>query len=172
MSNTPNDHVPPQEILSFTLGSEEYGINILNVREIRGYTAVTPLADAPAFIKGVINLRGEIVPILDLRIRFGVSQPVYNEFTVVMILQWQQRSVGLVVDSVSDVITISPGQIKPPPKLSAAFDTRYLQGLLAIENRLIVLLDIEGLLSSKDMALIDETDVDREAIEPSNQEQK
>ncbi|MGZ9043697.1 MAG: chemotaxis protein CheW, partial [Telluria sp.] len=110
------------EFLAFTLGSEEYGIDILKVQEIRGYEAVTRIANAPEFIKGVINLRGVIVPILDLRVKFRLSQADYDEFTVVIILNVAGRVVGMVVDSVSDVITLSPEQIRPAPKFGAVLD--------------------------------------------------
>ena len=143
------------EFLTFVLGSEEYGIDILKVQEIRGYDAVTRIANAPAFIKGVINLRGTIVPIVDLRIKFNVGEAVYNEFTVVIILNVAQRTVGVVVDGVSDVMALSADQIRPAPEFGAAVDTRYLTGLGALDERMLILLDIEGLMSSGELALMD-----------------
>lgn len=145
-----------QEILTFTLGAEEYGIDILKVQEIRGYETTTHIANAPAFIKGVINLRGTIVPIVDLRIRFAVGEATYDQFTVVIVLNVNHRVVGIVVDGVSDVLTLVPEQIKPAPQFTSAIDTGYISGLGTVDKRMIILLDIEGLLVSADMALFDE----------------
>lgn len=155
-SNNANSLNAITEVLTFTLGREEYGINILKVQEIRGYEAVTPIANAPAFIKGVINLRGDIVPIVDLRLRFNQSDPRYDEFTVVIILNVAERTLGVVVDSVSDVLSLKPQEIKPAPHFSVSFDTRYLLGLGTVDERMLILVDIEGLMSSKEMALIDD----------------
>ena len=144
------------EFLTFTLGSEEYGMDILKVQEIRGYDAVTAIANTPEFIKGVINLRGTIVPIVDLRIKFHLGTVEYNELTVVIILNLGQRVVGIVVDSVSDVLALTPEQIRPAPDLSAGLDTRYLMGLGTIGERMLILVDIEKLMSSSEMALMDQ----------------
>lgn len=147
-----------KEFLTFVLGDEEYGIDILRVQEIRGYDAVTKIANAPAFIKGVINLRGAIVPIVDLRIRFNLELVEYNEFTVVVILNVLNRTIGIVVDGVSDVIALSPAEIKPAPEFSSTFDTQYLMGLGTVEERMLILVDIEKLLGSKDLELLDSAD--------------
>ena len=144
------------EFLTFTLGNEEYGIDILKVQEIRGYDAVTRIANTPEFIKGVINLRGIIVPIVDMRIKFRLAQISYDQFTVVIILSLGHRIVGIVVDSVSDVLTLKPEQIRPTPELSAALDTRYILGLGTVDERMLILVDIEKLMSSSEMALIAE----------------
>ncbi len=144
------------EFLTFTLGAEEYGMDILKVQEIRGYDAVTAIANTPAFIKGVINLRGIIVPIVDLRIKFNLGNVTYNELTVVIILNLGTRVVGVVVDSVSDVLTLTPDQIKAAPSLSTTLDTRYIMGLGTIDQRMLILVDIEKLMSSKDMELVDQ----------------
>ncbi len=144
------------EFLSFRLGTEEYGIDILKVQEIRGYDAVTRIANTPEFLKGVINLRGTIVPIIDLRIKFGLGNPVYDEFTVVIILNVASRIVGVVVDSVSDVLTLTDEQMRPAPEFSAALDTQYVTGLGAIDDRMLILVDIEKLIGSRDMGLVDE----------------
>ena len=144
-----------QEFLAFTLGQEEYCIDILKVQEIRGYEAVTRIANAPEFIKGVVNLRGIIVPIVDMRIRFNLGTPVYNEMTVVIILNIAGRIMGVVVDTVSDVITLDPSQIKPPPEMGTAFNTEYLVGLCTHEERMLILIDIDKLMSSAEMGLID-----------------
>ena len=144
-----------REFLVFTLGQEEYGIDILKVQEIRGYDAVTRLAKSPDFIKGVINLRGHIVPIIDMRIKFGVGNIIYNDFTVVIILNVLGRTVGMVVDGVSDVIELSGDDIKPAPEFGSVMDTAYIQGLGAIGERMIIMVDIEKLMSSQEMALMD-----------------
>ena len=144
------------EFLTFTLGDEEYGIDILKVQEIRGYDAVTRIANTPEFIKGVINLRGIIVPIVDMRIKFRLATVSYDQFTVVIILSLGHRVVGIVVDSVSDVLTLKPEQLRPTPELSAALDTRYILGLGTVDERMLILVDIEKLMSSGEMALIAE----------------
>ena len=145
-----------QEFLTFTLGGEEYAIDILKVQEIRGYEAVTRIANTPAFIKGVINLRGLIVPIVDMRIKFNLGEAVYNEFTITMILNIGKRVIGIVVDSVSDVISLDEEQIRPAPEFGT-FDMQYLQGLVAIDERMLILIDIERLMSSAEMALVEQT---------------
>jgi purine-binding chemotaxis protein CheW len=144
-----------QEFLSFRLGAEEYGIDILKVQEIRGYEIVTRIANAPPFIKGVVNLRGTIVPIVDLRVKFGLSDPTYDAFTVVIILNVARRVVGAVVDSVSDVIELSPEQIRPAPEFSSGIDAGYIRGLGTAGDRMLILMDIEKLMTSADMALMD-----------------
>lgn len=143
------------EFLAFTLGREEYGIDILRVQEIRGYEPVTRIANAPDFIKGVVNLRGTIVPVVDMRIKFDLGTPTYDQFTVVIILNIGGRIVGMVVDSVSDVTTLTPQQIKPAPEIGTSFDTDYLIGLGTIDERMLILVDIDKLMSSSEMGLID-----------------
>ncbi|MBB3179163.1 purine-binding chemotaxis protein CheW [Variovorax sp. Sphag1AA] len=145
----------PLEFLSFTLGHEEYGIDIQKVQELRGYDAVTRIANAPDFIKGVVNLRGIIVPIIDMRIRFGIGAPSYDQFTVVIVLNIGGRVVGMVVDSVSDVITLSQEQIKPAPEMGSALDTDYLIGLGTLDERMLILVDIDRLMSSEEMGLVE-----------------
>jgi purine-binding chemotaxis protein CheW len=137
------------ELLTFTLGREEYGIDILKVQEIRGYDAVTSIANAPEFIKGVI------VPIVDMRIKFKLGEVSYDETTVVIILNVANRVVGMVVDGVSDVLTLKPEQIKPAPEFGAALDTRYLQGLGTVDERMLILVDIEKLITSREMELVE-----------------
>lgn len=144
-----------RELLTFTLGSEEYGIDILKVQEIRGYDAVTTIANSPEFIKGVINLRGIIVPIVDMRIKFKLGKVTYDQTTVVIILNIAKRVVGMVVDGVSDVTTLQPEQIKPAPEFGSSLDTQYLLGLGTLDERMIILVDIERLMSSRDMELIE-----------------
>ncbi len=144
-----------RELLTFTLGSEEYGIDILKVQEIRGYDAVTTIANSPAFIKGVINLRGIIVPIVDMRIKFNLGKVSYDNLTVVIILNIANRVVGMVVDGVSDVISLAPGQLKAAPEFSGAMDTQYISGLGTVDDRMIIIADIEKLMTSRDMELVD-----------------
>ncbi|WP_348945610.1 chemotaxis protein CheW [Chitinibacter sp. FCG-7] len=144
-----------QELLVFALGKEEYGIDILKVQEIRGYDAVTSIANSPSFIKGVINLRGNIVPIVDLRIKFNIGNMSYDQFTVVIIINVAQRTLGIVVDGVSDVMTLTPEQIRNAPEFGSALDTAYILGLGTIEERMIILVDIEKLMTSADMALVE-----------------
>jgi purine-binding chemotaxis protein CheW len=146
--------IPTREYLSFGLGRENYAIDILKVQELRGYDAVTRIANAPEFIKGVVNLRGVIVPIVDLRIKFNLSEPVYNEFTVVIVLNIGKRVIGAVVDSVSDVVKLAESDIHPPPEFGS-FDAKYLVGLATVGDSMLILLDIEKMLSSAEMALVD-----------------
>src|SRR5471030_3292952 len=143
------------EFLAFTLGSEEYGIDILKVQEIRGYETVTRIANAPEFIKGVINLRGIIIPVVDMRIKFKLGTPVYDQLTVVIILNIAGRIVGMVVDSVSDATTLTTEQVKPAPEMGTAFSTDYMIGLGTIDERMLILVDIDKLMSSAEMGLIE-----------------
>jgi len=143
------------EYLTFMLANETYGIDILKVQEIRGYDTVTHIANAPDFIKGVINLRGVIVPIVDMRIKFKVGEPTYHEFTVVIIMNVLGRVIGMVVDGVSDVVALMPEQIRPAPEMGAALDTNYITGLGTQNDQMLILVDIEKLMSSEEMQLID-----------------
>ncbi|MBB3196497.1 chemotaxis protein CheW [Roseateles terrae] len=144
------------EYLTFRLGQEEYGIDILKVQEIRSYEQPTRIANAPDFIKGVVNLRGVIVPIVDLRLKLGCATAEYNSFTVVIVLNVKNRVVGAVVDSVSDVLELSREAIRPAPELSAsAVNTSFIMGIGAVSERMLILIDIEGLMSSADMGLMD-----------------
>lgn len=144
------------EFLTFALGGEEYGIDILRVQEIRGYELATVMPNAPAFIKGVVNLRGTIVPIVDMRIKFDFPEVQYTASTVVIVVNVASRVIGLVVDRVSDVVALSPEQVKPAPDFTAHFGSRYILGLGAVEEHMLILLDIEQLISSSDMGLIEE----------------
>ena len=148
-----------REFLSFRLGAEEYGIDILRVQEIRGYEAPTRIANAPAFIKGVVNLRGVIVPIVDMRIRFNLDAVEYNGFTVVIILNIAGRTVGMVVDSVSDVLELNAEGIRPAPEFNGAIDANFIVGLGAVKSgdalRMLILMDIEQVMCSPEMGLMD-----------------
>jgi purine-binding chemotaxis protein CheW len=145
----------PLEYLAFCLGEEEYGIAIHKVQELRGYDAVTKIANAPEFIKGVVNLRGIIVPIVDMRIKFNLGTPTYDQFTVVIVLNVGGCVIGMVVDSVSDVINLQPDQIKPAPEMGSAVQTEHLTGIGTVDERMIILVDIDRLMSSSEMGLID-----------------
>ena len=142
------------EFLTFRLGTEEYGIDILKVQEIRSYEQPTRIANAPSFIKGVVNLRGVIVPIVDLRLKLGCETAEYNGFTVVIVLNVKGRVVGAVVDSVSDVLALDAGSIKPAPEMSSSMDTAFITGIGTVADRMLILMDIEGLMASDGMGLL------------------
>lgn len=144
-----------KEFLAFKLGNEEYGVDILTVQEIRGYESVTRIANSPDYIKGVINLRGIIIPIVDMRIKFNLGTPIYDQFTVVIILNINNRIIGMVVDSVSDVTTLNNEDIKPTPNMGSQLTLDYLLGIASLEERMIILIDIAKLMSSDEMALLD-----------------
>src|SRR4030067_1620066 len=145
--------VAGKEFLAFTLGQEEYGIDILRVQEIRGYEPVTRIANSPDFIKGVVNLRGIIVPVVDMRIKFSLGTPTYDQFTVVIILNIAGRVMGVVVDRVSHVTPLSPDQVKPAPEMGTSFDSDYLMGLGTLNERMLILVDIDKLMPSSEMGL-------------------
>lgn len=153
-------HVPAgREYLTFRLGGEEYGIDILKVQEIRSYEQPTKIANAPSYLKGVVNLRGVIVPIVDLRIKFNClnenGEAEINSFTVVIVLNVRGRVVGAVVDSVSDVMQLNEQMIQPAPEMSNSIvDTTYITGIANVSDRLLILMDIESLMSSSEMGLI------------------
>jgi purine-binding chemotaxis protein CheW len=150
--------VAHREFLTFTLCNEEYCIDILKVQEIRGYDAVTRIANTPDFIKGVINLRGSIVPIVDLRIKFRLEQVDYSGQTAVIILDILERTIGIVVDRVSDVISLSNDRIKPAPEFGAALNTQYISGLATLDDRMIIMVNIEKLINSPEAQLIGEVE--------------
>ena len=145
------------EFLTFRLGGEEYGIDILRVQEIRSYEEPTRIANAPPFIKGVVNLRGVIVPVVDLRIKLNCEKVEYNGFTVVIVLNVHGRVVGAVVDSVSDVLELAGDLIKPAPEMNSTVDTGFITGIASVGERMLILMDIEALMSSADMGLMDST---------------
>lgn len=147
---------PPHamEYLVFTLGAEEYGIDIQTVQELRSYEPVTQIANAPNHIKGVVNLRGNIVPIVDLRLKFKLVDAAYDQFTVVIVLNLRGHVIGIVVDRVSDVTTLTAGQVKPPPSMGTTVDTNYVTGIGAIDQRMLILVDIARLLAADDIGLL------------------
>lgn len=148
--------VEKKEFLAFTLGSEEYCIDILKVQEIRGYETVTPIPNTPAFMKGVVNLRGIIVPIIDLRIKLELVKVEYDQFTVVIILGIRGRVVGVVVDSVSDVVALAADDIKEAPQFGAAIKSDYINGLVTMDERMLIIIDIEKLATMEEIVQVDQ----------------
>ncbi len=146
-----------REFLAFKLGHEEYGIDILRVQEIRSYEAPTRMANAPAYIKGVVNLRGVIVPIVDMRMKFNLEEVKYDGFTVVIVLNIGSQVIGMVVDGVSDVITLAPAQLRPVPELSSSIASDHLLAIGSLDDRMLILLDIEKLMRSEDMGLVSQS---------------
>ncbi len=145
---------PSKQFLTFRIGSEEYGMDILKVQEIRSYEAPTRIAHAASFVKGVVNLRGVIVPIMDMRIRIG-TEALYNAFTVVIVMNIGNRVLGMVVDSVSDVLELDADQIKNAPELGSSIDSKHVTGIGKIGERILILLDIAGMVSSPDFGLME-----------------
>jgi purine-binding chemotaxis protein CheW len=141
-----------QQILTFVLGSETYGVDILRVQEIRGWTAVTKLPQAPAHILGVLNLRGSIVPIVDLRMRFSLERAEYTAITVIIVLSVisgaSRRDFGVVVDGVSDVVDVNPSEVRPAPDLGVHTSVEFIRGLVPVAERMVVLLDIDRLIGA------------------------
>jgi len=147
---------PKKEFLSFRLGQEEYCLDILSVQEIRGYDTVTSIANTPDFIKGVINLRGNIVPIVDMRIKFRLSEARYDSTTIVIILNLNKKMIGIVVDSVSDVIALPVDDIREAPRFGSAINTEFISGMAAVDGRMLIVVDIQKLMSSDDLQLIEQ----------------
>ena len=143
-----------REFLAFKLGAEEYGIDILRVQEIRSYEQPTRMANAPAFVKGVINLRGVIAPIVDMRIKFDLEQVIYDTFTVVIVLNIGTQVVGMVVDGVSDVISLTPEQLRPAPEFASNIGSDHVLAIGSVGDRMLMLLDIEKLMTSAEMGLV------------------
>ncbi len=142
------------QYLTLRLGKEEYAIDILRVQEIRSYEAPTRMVNAPAFIKGVVNLRGVIVPIVDLRMKLNLDKVEYNEFTVVIILNVRGTVIGAVVDSVSDVVTLAADAIKPAPQFETTLDTRFITGLANVGERMLIVMNMEALMSNAEMGML------------------
>jgi purine-binding chemotaxis protein CheW len=140
------------QYLTFVLGQHEYGMEILKVQEIKAYAPVTPVPDMPVYMKGVANLRGSIIPVIDLRIRFSVPVVEYTPFTVMIVIQVGTKVMGVVVDGVSDVLRIAEADIQPAPDVSLRVDTGFIYGIVQAEDKLVVLLDIEKVLSEEEIA--------------------
>jgi purine-binding chemotaxis protein CheW len=136
------------QYLTFRLGDEEYGIEILKVQEIKGYTAVTPIPNTPAYMKGVMNLRGTVIPVLDLRSKFGMSEAEYTAFTVIIVVKVGAKTMGVIVDGVSDVLNIPKGDIQPTPDFGGAVDAHFISGMAKAGEKLVALLDIDTVLGS------------------------
>jgi purine-binding chemotaxis protein CheW len=143
------------QYLTVNLANEEYGVDILAVREIRGWTPVTRIPQAPAYVLGVLNLRGAIVPVLDLRLRFGLAREEYSATTVTVIVTVAGRNFGVVVDAVSDVVDVDAGQVRPVPDMGTAVDTEYLKGLTSVGERMVLLLDVDKLLQPHDAQMLE-----------------
>lgn len=148
------------QYLTFILANEEYGVDILRVQEIKGWDNVTPLPNTPEYIKGVINLRGTIVPIVDLRQRFGLEVLPYGPTTVVIVLKVQheggERIMGIVVDAVSDVYALGTGAIQPPPDLGSVIDIAFIKGIATVDEKMVIVLDIDHLLNKGVMATLEQ----------------
>ncbi len=163
------------QFLTFALGQEEYGVEILNIQEIKGFSTITPLPNAPIFIKGVLNLRGTIVPIIDLRKKFGLPEVELTKFTVIVVVQvqgrptgggqvGQKRTMGFIVDAVSDVLNVVDDDIQPTPELHGQVDTSFINGLAKAGEKLVILLDIEKVLTVADAAATAQTAVEAAAL--------
>ncbi|MFZ0871480.1 MAG: chemotaxis protein CheW [Rhodanobacter sp.] len=155
MSQSFSDSTAATQYLTVNLADEEYGIDILAVREIRGWSSVTRIPQAPGYVLGVLNLRGAIVPVLDLRLRFGLSREEYTGTTVTVIITVAGRLFGIVVDAVSDVLDVEQNNVRPVPDMGTAVDTEYLKGLTSIGERMVLLLDADKLLQPQDAQMLD-----------------
>jgi purine-binding chemotaxis protein CheW len=141
----------PRQFITFTLDAQEYGVDIMRVREIKGWTETTTLPQAPSYVRGVINLRGIIVPILDLRARFGMGTTNPTRMHVVIIVITDTRTTGLLVDAVSDIITVEPNTIRAVPKMDdLPAEDSFLDGLVALDDRMVTLVSLDGLIGSVD----------------------
>ncbi|HEY3064472.1 MAG TPA: chemotaxis protein CheW [Methylomirabilota bacterium] len=142
------------QYLTFTMAGEEYGVEILKVQEIKGYSAVTPIPNTPAYVKGVMNLRGTIIPVIDLRAKLAMAQSQYNQFTAIVVLTVGAKTMGLVVDAVSDVLKIPHAEIQAAPDFGAAVDARFISGMAKAGDKLVVLLDIERVLGGEEAVAV------------------
>ncbi len=143
------------QYLTFSLGDEEYGLEILKVQEIKGYSAVTPIPNTPPHVKGVMNLRGTVIPVVDLRTKFSLDAVEYSKFSVIIIVTVAEKTIGLIVDAVSDVLEIPVAEIRPAPNLGTRTDTRFISGMAELDQKLVVLLDLDKLLSEDDVAALE-----------------
>ena len=152
---SPADMAAAAQYLTVNLAEEESAIDILAVREIRGWTPVTRIPQAPHYVLGVLNLRGAIVPVLDLRLRFGLAREEYSATTVTVVVTVAGRLFGVVVDAVSDVLDVQADQVRPVPDMGTTVDTEYLKGLTSIEERMVLLLDVDKLLQPQDAQMLE-----------------
>jgi len=158
-SESPAD-VSSGQYLSFNLGGEDYGVDILRVQEIRGWEELRPLPDTPEYVKGVLDLRGTIVPIIDLRLRMNMTDVDYHPTTVIIVLSVQREEgenqlVGAVVDAVSDVLDVSEKEIRKAPEIGSRMNDRYLRGMVSRDERMVVLLDVDLLFKANELGLLD-----------------
>jgi purine-binding chemotaxis protein CheW len=137
--------------LTFALGQEEYGVDILKVQEIKGYTAPTPVPNTPGYIKGVMNLRGTIIPVVDLRVKLALKETEYNQFTVIIVVTVGTKVVGLIVDSVSDVLNIPKSDIQAPPEFGSTVDVRFIEGMAKAGEKIVMLLDIDRVIADGEL---------------------
>lgn len=144
------------QFVTFTLENEEYGVEILKVQEIIGYLGTTKVPNVPSFVKGVINLRGSVVPIIDLRLKFNMAEKEYDKFTVIVILEVKGRVIGALVDAVSDVVSLSEDEIQPTPDFSSGIKVDFINGMGKKNGKLIILLDIDKVLSDGELELLDD----------------
>jgi len=166
IAEKPKHLAAASQYLTFSLGQAEYGIELLKVQEIKGYSAITPIPNTPAHIKGVMNLRGAVIPIVDLRVRFGMESIDYTQFNVIIVINVGTKVMGLLVDSVSDVLNVGPDDIRPSPDFGARADTRFISGMASTGDKVAVLLDIGALLSEADLKLAADADGAANSEEP------
>ncbi|MDH5766117.1 MAG: chemotaxis protein CheW [Gammaproteobacteria bacterium] len=154
-----NNEDSQAQFLSFSLGDDDYGINILRVQEIRGWEKVRDIPKSPEYLKGVLNLRNTVVPIVDLRIRFGLEDYDYTPTTVIIVLSVESSDgshvMGVVVDAVSDVLNIDTDSIKDPPNFGSKINTKYMSGMVMVEEQMVILLNVDKLLDQEELAIID-----------------
>jgi len=155
MANAATREEAGREYLTFSLGGEEYAVNILQVQEIRAYERVTRIANMPAFIKGVMNLRGAVVPVVDLRVRFNVGNAEYGASTIVIVINIGPRTIGMVVDGVSDVVSLKASDVRPAPQIAGVLAAEFLEGVAILDQRMLIIVDINGLMSSREMGLLE-----------------
>ena len=148
------------QVVSFKLGSEEYGVDIAQVQEINRMVSITHVPRAPQFMEGVINLRGQLIPIIDLRTRFGMPRAEHTKNTRIVVTEIGTKRVGMVVDSVSEVLRLPSDQIEEAPEMISGVDTEYIRGVGKIEDRLIILLDLARIISGAEKRELEETDVE------------
>lgn len=151
-----NGSAEANQFLTFILAEETYGLDILKVQEIRGWSQVTQIPNAPTYIRGVINLRGEIVPILDVRRRFSMDEIEFTQTTVVIVVNVQERTIGMVVDGVSDVIDLPEEELRPAPEFGSAIDSSFVSGLASIEEKMVIILNVDEMLKGCDLLKIDQ----------------
>lgn len=145
-----------RQYLSFALGAEEYGLEILRVQEIKGYLGITPIPNSPPHVRGVMNLRGTVIPVVDLRRKFGMEPQEYTRFTVIIVVTAGARTVGLIVDAVSDVLDVRADEVRPAPDMGAQVDVRFIAGMMSSGDQLVVLLDVDRLLAADGLAANEE----------------